>query len=88
MKFSLKGLIVLVVFIVYATVFSIWTNLRNNNEKGYDINSGASPAEIDCQDGGYKVEKRDGQESCVFTDGSYCELWEWYNGECEIGDKK
>jgi len=50
-------------------------------------NSGlANPASAFCEEGGGKVdirEEADGQVGyCVFPDGSECEEWAYYRGEC------
>jgi len=51
----------------------------------------ANPASVHCEDEGGTLELRaapDGSESgiCVFDDGSECEEWALYRGECEPGD--
>jgi putative hemolysin len=46
----------------------------------------ANPASVYCVDQGYKLEIRDeanGQVGyCIFPDGSECEEWAYYRGEC------
>ncbi len=50
----------------------------------------ANPASVHCADQGGKLEIRDeamGQVGyCMFPDGSECEEWAFFNGECAPGD--
>jgi len=49
----------------------------------------ANPASVFCEEQGGVVEIRDGDGGqygvCVFPDGSECEEWEFYRGECAPG---
>lgn len=50
----------------------------------------ANPAEVYCEKQGYKVEVRtaaDGSQSgaCVFPDGTECDEWAFFRGECKPG---
>ena len=52
-----------------------------------------NPASQYCIEKGYKLELRtnpDGSQYavCVFPDGSECEEWAFYRGECKPGGKK
>lgn len=58
-----------------------------------DNNTGiANPASVYCEDQGGALEIRettDGQTGiCVFDDGSECEEWAYYRGECAPGESK
>lgn len=52
----------------------------------------ANPASTNCVEKGGKViieEESNGQVGyCVFDDGSKCEEWSFYRGECKKGDMK
>jgi putative hemolysin len=49
----------------------------------------ANPASVHCQDQGYTLEMRAGENGtygvCVFPDGSECEEWAFFRGECGPG---
>ena len=63
---------------------------KENEEK--DNIGIANPASTNCVEKGGKVileEESNGQVGyCVFDDGSRCEEWLFYRGECEKGDSK
>jgi len=49
-----------------------------------------NPASVYCEEQGYELEIRTDQQGgqygvCVFPDGSECEEWEFYRGECGPG---
>jgi inhibitor of cysteine peptidase len=53
----------------------------------------ANPASKFCVDQGYKIEIRtadDGSQQgfCIFSDGTECEEWAFYRGECGPGTPK
>jgi len=50
----------------------------------------ANPASLYCQDQGGRLEIRTGADSgqvgyCLFEDGTECEEWAYYRGECQPG---
>ena len=49
----------------------------------------ANPASVYCADNGGTLEIRDGENGqvgiCVFSDGSECEEWSYFRGECKPG---
>jgi putative hemolysin len=52
-----------------------------------------NPASVYCKQNGYELEIRtaaDGSQSgvCIFTDGSTCDEWAYYRGECGPGAEK
>jgi len=52
----------------------------------------ANPAAVFCEDEGYRYEIRttdDGSQSgvCIFDDGSECDGWAFFRGECSPGEK-
>ncbi len=53
----------------------------------------ANPASVYCEKQGYRLEIRtagDGSQTgyCIFKDGTECEEWAYYRGECKPGQKK
>ncbi len=51
----------------------------------------ANPASVYCEEQGGKVEIREGENGgevgiCVFVDGSECDEWAFYRGECNPGE--
>ena len=62
--------------------------LQAPDEKKADM---ANPAAVFCEEEGYKYEIRtadDGSESgiCIFDDGSECDEWAFFRGECAPGN--
>ncbi|MGD8623894.1 MAG: DUF333 domain-containing protein [Anaerolineae bacterium] len=49
----------------------------------------ANPASVHCVEQGYELEIRTEEGGsvgyCIFDDGSECEEWAYYRGECEPG---
>jgi putative hemolysin len=68
-----------------------WAYFRGQCEPGASTSSAnmVNPASKFCQDQGYKWEARDeagGQVGyCLFPDGSECEEWAFYRGQCAPG---
>ncbi|MFA5029606.1 MAG: DUF333 domain-containing protein [Patescibacteria group bacterium] len=64
-----------------------------NDSGSINNNAGlANPASVRCQEQGGQLEIKDtetmGQVGiCVFTDGSKCEEWAYYRGECQKGNE-
>lgn len=53
----------------------------------------ANPASVHCVEEGGTLEIREGDDGgqigvCVFDDGSECEEWAFYRGECEPGAQR
>ena len=51
----------------------------------------ANPASVNCEQNGYTLEIRtanDGSQTgvCIFPNGSECDEWAFFKGECTIGD--
>lgn len=51
----------------------------------------ANPASVYCEENGGELEIREGEGGgqigvCLFEDGSECEEWAFYRGECAPGD--
>lgn len=49
-----------------------------------------NPASAYCEEQGYRLELREGEDGtvgvCIFSDGSECEEWAYFRGECAPGD--
>jgi putative hemolysin len=57
---------------------------------GEDDGEIANPASVYCEEQGgtvvFRLDEEGGQRGiCVFDDGSECDEWEFYRGECEPG---
>ncbi len=53
----------------------------------------ANPASVHCHEQGYELEIRTDSEGgqygvCIFPDGSECEEWAYFRGECQPGGEK
>jgi putative hemolysin len=68
-----------------------------NNETGnitHDIGSNvgiANPASVYCINQSGKLEIRSDEQGnqygvCIFNDGSECEEWKYFRGDCKLGD--
>ena len=75
-----KKLFLLVCFIL---ALSILTACRREPQL-------ANPASVFCEENGGKLEIRDEADGqvgyCIFPDGSECEEWAYYRGECALGE--
>ena len=75
-----------ILFILFAlTILSACEFTDKNRKSGL-----ANPASVYCEENGGNLEIRtldDGSQLgiCVFPDGSECDEWEFYRGECEPG---
>jgi len=62
------------------------TETADSDEPGVGM---ANPASVHCQEQGYELEMRTDDNGtygvCVFPDGSECEEWAYFRGECEPG---
>jgi len=88
---SIWVLVVLVLAVVILSVFLIFIIPKNKNGNENNGAGLANPASVNCIDKGYEFEIRTNQDGsqygvCMFPDGSECEEWAYYRGECEIGD--
>lgn len=49
-----------------------------------------NPASVYCEEKGYRLEMREGEGGtygvCLFPDGSECDEWAYFRGECQPGD--
>ncbi len=59
------------------------TNQDDNQNTGI-----ANPASTNCIDKGGTLKLEDNVVYCYFDDGSKCEEWAFYRGECKKGDNK
>ncbi|MEJ2512397.1 MAG: DUF333 domain-containing protein [Anaerolineales bacterium] len=60
-----------------------------NKGKGQNANM-ANPASVYCEEQGYQLEMREDENGqygvCIFPDGSECDEWAYFRGECAPGD--
>lgn len=91
-KGKLRGvLVVLVLVVLILSIVLITTSLnKNENNNSEDNSQLPNPASVYCEEKGYDLEIRTNEYGqygvCIFPDGSECEEWKYYRGECEIGD--
>ncbi|MBN1316115.1 MAG: DUF333 domain-containing protein [Anaerolineales bacterium] len=61
-------------------------NKPANQETGRADVGLANPAAVYCQEQGYRLESRTGEDGeagiCIFNDGSECDEWAYWRGEC------
>ena len=84
-----KTYVLALIFIVLVALVSIIIFLnydeKNNSTQNSQI---ANPASVYCEKQGYELEIRtnpDGSQTgyCIFSDGSECEEWAYFRGECQ-----
>jgi putative hemolysin len=68
-----------------------WAFYRGECEPGDNVTGLANPASVHCEEQGGKLEIRtdaDGGQkgACVFDDGSECDEWAFFRGECNPGE--
>jgi len=67
---------------------------KSGEDNGNDSAGLANPASVFCEEQNGKIdiridEKNNGEYGvCIFKDGTECEEWAFYRGECKIGDSK
>jgi putative hemolysin len=84
----MKRMVFTVLFVVIVVVGGVLVACQKEEEPGAEI---ANPASVYCEENGGKLEIREGEGGgqigvCVFEDGSECEEWAYYRGECGPGD--
>lgn len=85
-------LVILVLMVLILSVVLIITSLNKNEDNEGNNNTGMpNPASTYCTEKGYNLDIRADEQGnqygvCIFPDGSECEEWAYYRGECEIGD--
>jgi putative hemolysin len=78
----------LIVVIVLLLVLSMAGCKRDQSPSGSEMQI-ANPASVHCEENSEQVEIRTGEDGgqvgyCVFSDGSECEEWAFYRGECGV----
>jgi hypothetical protein len=70
-----------------------WAYFRGEcgpSEKGEQSLNMANPASVYCEEQGYQLEMREDENGqygvCIFPDGSECDEWAYFRGECAPGD--
>ena len=46
----------------------------------------ANPASVYCEENGWTLQIEEWAWLCMFADGSYCEEWSYFSGECKQGE--
>lgn len=96
-SFNMKKLILtfLLLFVLLGGVYLGYTLLREekpietDTDKDNNQNTGvANPASTNCIEKGGTLKIEDQVGYCYFDDGSNCEEWSFFRGECKKGDNK
>ena len=74
--------------LVFLVIILVLNSCSNKNDEKDDFSEIANPASQKCIDGGYELEIRTSESGnqvgyCIFSDGSECEEWAYFRGECE-----
>jgi putative hemolysin len=92
--------VLLVAIIIVGAVYFITQDSKENNDTTqYNGNSGddgdnsgvPNPSAVYCKECGGTIEIREDPKGgqygvCVFPDGSECDSWDLYRGDCKQGD--
>ena len=83
-----SGILLLVVLSLLVGCASAQTTVQPTAEPGI-----ANPASVYCEEHGGELEIRTGDDGgeygvCVFSDGSECEEWAFFRGECGPGESE
>lgn len=81
----MKAYVVLLTALIFLTVIVLGCTQQSTTQNNTQI---ANPASVYCEQQGYKTEivtAGDGSQSgnCIFKDGSKCDEWAYYRGECK-----
>lgn len=72
--------------VIFSLVYVILDHYKNTT---FQI---ANPASVFCNENGGSLEIRNTTEGqigvCKFSDGTVCEEWDYYNGDCSVGYSK
>ncbi|MBN2048686.1 MAG: DUF333 domain-containing protein [Anaerolineaceae bacterium] len=77
--------------LILLTLSLVCASCRKENGNGDDQDTQlANPASVYCEEQGGTVEMRADAEGnqygvCVFSDGSECDEWEFFRGDCQPG---
>ncbi len=79
-------------FLMSALAFSASCGIKQDNPTPASAPNMANPASVYCEQNGGKLElKQDSAGGaagmCVFRDGSRCDEWAYFRGECKPGEK-
>lgn len=92
MKKSAKSVLITLLILILTACGQVEIGLEaSSGGDPAEVASGlANPASVYCRDSGYELEIRTGQDGgqygvCIFPDGSECEEWAFYRGECAPG---
>jgi putative hemolysin len=89
--FIFYGILAIGFVVILVSVISYAKNPLSGSKNFPSSSQIANPASVYCEEQGGKLEirdKKDGQKGfCVFNDGSECEEWAFWRGECKKGEK-
>ena len=87
--FEIYAGIIIVVIALVVSVFFI-TASKHSNKDIKNVVGIANPASTNCIENGGELEMKEGSLGqyalCNFRDGSVCEEWNYFRGECKSGD--
>ncbi|MFH1311477.1 MAG: DUF333 domain-containing protein [Nanoarchaeota archaeon] len=83
-----KEYILILIFLILIILTSLLIFNYNNKNKVSNNSQIPNPAAVYCTEQGYNYEIRENPDGsqygiCIFPDGSECEEWAFYSGECE-----
>ncbi len=84
----MKKQIILIIVVLLLTACSLVSGDLENNDSQADM---PNPASVYCEENGGVLEIRKDESGgevgyCLFPDGSECDEWAYYRGECQPGD--
>ncbi len=80
-----------VLMIVFVTAILALTACKSEKLQPTDTNQIPNPASVFCKENGGTEENRQAADGsvagfCLFSDGSECDEWAYFRGECKVGD--
>jgi len=85
--FKRVNLLILMICLILLSGCNIFNQDQNNEDEILDL---PNPASVYCEEQGYKLEMRTDENGtygvCIFPDGSECEEWSYFRGECQPGE--
>ena len=80
-----------ILMLVLVTVILTLTACKTEKLQPTDANQIPNPASVFCKENGGTEENRQAADGsvagfCLFSDGSECDEWAYFRGECKVGD--
>ncbi|MFH0906285.1 MAG: DUF333 domain-containing protein [archaeon] len=88
-----KSVLIIICSVILIAIIVLFFVINNSSKNNNNSNQIANPASVYCEENAGQLEivtdsVLGGQIGyCMFNDGSECEEWKYFRGECKIGEK-